>query len=462
MGISDYAREILGIAARTAQRMERLARELQKRPVLREAVWTGEVTPRKAEVVLPVARGESERMWMERARKETVRALEAAVEAAGRTAPPEEDEPWDLLCIGVPEEGRAEIEQAMENARKVVGHTAPKWQCFEAICEEFHGAYGGYDEGGPDRGLRWPLPVNKWLEPLKEHLEKETGQWAFLAPLEAVLAPAMEEETDAHLLDAKLRALAAERRHWDEGFGRIAAVFRDLGLWREAGFASFGHYCSERLGMSERAVEQRIALERRLVVLPALRQALRDGRVSYEQARLIAWKATDTTVEEWIHRAEATSCIALRREIEATEEAQMWARGYLDVRVPRSTADLFASAYRAARKLVGESLTSGECLLWMAQHFNRTWGPVVERKRRKTRSQKVRERDKHCQVWGCSRAAGHSHHLTFRSRGGSDDFENQAGICPAHHLIGIHENYIRISGTAPDDLKWEGVVRPRP
>jgi hypothetical protein len=270
----------------------------------------------------------------------------------------------------------------------------------------------------------------------------------------------MEEETDPHKLDAELRRLAAERRHWDEGFGRLAAVFRDLGLWREARLASFGHYCSERLEMSERAVEQRIALERRLVVLPALRRALRDGRVSYEQARLIAWKATDTNVDEWIKRAEATSCIALRREIEATEEAQMWARGDFDVRLPRSTADLFASAYRAARRLLGESLTPGECLVWMAQHFNLTWGPLVKR-RKKTLSRMILERDLgYCQVWGCSRPADHSHHIEHQAQGGSDDPSNQTAVCAAHHLIGLHKGYISVSGKAPDDLKWEGVVRP--
>src|SRR5919201_3530267 len=46
-GIGDYARERLGLNARTAQKMARLARELRARPLLREAVWSGEVTPRK-------------------------------------------------------------------------------------------------------------------------------------------------------------------------------------------------------------------------------------------------------------------------------------------------------------------------------------------------------------------------------------------------------------------------------
>jgi hypothetical protein len=458
-GVGDYAREVLGIAARTALKMERLARELRERPRLREAVWTGEVSARKAETVLPVARGDAERLWVERAGKETVRALQAAVEAATGSRPLEEDEPWDLLCIQVPAEGRAEVDQAMESAGKLLGHTAPKWQRFEALCEEFHGAYGEHDGDGPDRVLRWPLPVNEWLEPLKEMLEKETAQWAFLDPLEAIVAPAMDEETEAHRLDAELRRLAGERQRWDEEFGRLASVFRGLGLWREAKFASFGHYCSERLGMSGRTVEQRIALERRLVVLPELRRAMGEGRISYEQARLIAWKATDRDVSGWIERAERTSCIALRREIEAKEEAQMWARGDFDIRVPRSTADLFAAACRAARRLVGESLTAGECLVWMALHFNRTWGSAV--KQRKTLSRKIRERDLgYCQVPGCSRAADQTHHVVTRAQGGGDECWNLVGLCVAHHLVGVHKGYIRVSGEAPDGLKWEGIVRP--
>src|SRR3954470_17932900 len=43
-GIGDYAREKLGIAASTAQKMVRFARQLRQRPLLRAAVRAGEVT----------------------------------------------------------------------------------------------------------------------------------------------------------------------------------------------------------------------------------------------------------------------------------------------------------------------------------------------------------------------------------------------------------------------------------
>src|SRR3954468_12829724 len=78
-GIGDYARERLGIAASTAVKMARLARALRERPVLRYAVRSGDITARKAEVIVSVAGGDAEAAWVERARTETVRALAAAV-----------------------------------------------------------------------------------------------------------------------------------------------------------------------------------------------------------------------------------------------------------------------------------------------------------------------------------------------------------------------------------------------
>lgn len=70
-------------------------------------------------------------------------------------------------------------------------------------------------------------------------------------------------------------------------------------------------------------------------------------------------------------------------------------------------------------------------------------------------AQRIRIRDKHrCQVPGCSRAAPDTHHVIFLSQGGSDDPSNQTGICAVHHLRGIHDGRMRVTGTAPDGLRW--------
>jgi hypothetical protein len=462
-GIGDYARERLGIAGRTALAMARLARELRERPLLREAVRRGEVSARKAEAVLPVARGEVEAQWVARARAETVRALEAATLAAGTAGNPgQEDEEWERICVPLSPEGRAKVDEAMALAGKLLGAAAPRWQRLEALCQEFIGAHPCEAPGGVDGPNGEPLagPATcqegagfspEWLEAL----EAETQRWAALEAVEPVAAPAVDEgEIDPCHLDEELRRLGAMRDRWDELIGHLGMLLRMRELWRELGFTSFAHYCTERLGMAARTVEQRASLERRLHVFPALRRAMREGRLSYEKARLVAGCADHTSVDAWIERAEGSTCIALKREIEAREETQMCARGELTLRVPRRVGLLVGVAFLAARKAAGRWLAPGECLERVAEHFIDTWKASLTE--RSTPQKRVLARDgSFCQVPGCSRAAAHAHHVLYRSLGGGDEGENLVGLCAAHHLHGVHRGWVRVRGRAPDGLTWE-------
>jgi 5-methylcytosine-specific restriction endonuclease McrA len=255
-------------------------------------------------------------------------------------------------------------------------------------------------------------------------------------------------------LDEELRRLASMRDGWDELVGHLGMLLQTLTLWRDMGFQSFAHYAAERLGMATRTVQQRVALERRLYALPALREALRERRVSYEQARVIAECADDASVGEWIRRAEGMTCIALKREVDALGEAQMCARAELDLRVPRRVGLLLDAAIRAARAASDRWLTAAECLERVAEHFIETWkGALAERN---TPQKRAMARDGGlCQVPGCSRAADDAHHIWFRSRGGGDDEANLTSACKPHHLRGVHGGYLRVSGRAPDRLRWE-------
>jgi len=271
--------------------------------------------------------------------------------------------------------------------------------------------------------------------------------------------PSEPVEEDAWLLHAELRRLAALRKRWDEVFGHLALLFRTLGLWRDARFASFAHYCEERLDMSERAVEQRIHLERRLHDLPALRRALREGRLPYEKAHLVAAHATDLDIEADIARAESMTCIELKRHYQALEERQMCTRGELDLRVPERVRILLAAAVGAARKASDRWLTPDECLRTIAQHFVDTWGAAL--RERSTVRKEVLARDRgFCVVPKCSKAAAHVHHVFYRSHGGPDDPSNLAALCAVHHLRGVHGGWIRVTGKAPDQLRWEIVTAP--
>jgi hypothetical protein len=184
---------------------------------------------------------------------------------------------------------------------------------------------------------------------------------------------------------------------WDDLLGHLAMLLRQLGLWRDMQFVSFSHYCAERLGLSERAISQRVALERRLYELPALRTALRDGRVTYEKARIVAAHADEQSLDSWIGRASRLTCVALAREAEADEEAQTCARGEVSWRLPARVVSLLEEAIRAAL---------------------------------------------------------HVHHVLFRSHDGALVEESLVSLCAAHHLHGVHAGYLRVVGAAPHRLRW--------
>ena len=140
-GLGDYARERLGIAGSTAEKLARLARNLAERPLLRQAVHAGEVSPRKAETIVPVALGEAEAAWVARARVETVRALAAEVKVRG-AATGADEEPWERVAL--PRAGPALARSSTRPWRSPASSsapTAPKWQRLEAICQEYLGAH---------------------------------------------------------------------------------------------------------------------------------------------------------------------------------------------------------------------------------------------------------------------------------------------------------------------------------
>lgn len=155
----------------------------------------------------------------------------------------------------------------------------------------------------------------------------------------------------------------------DQAFGHAAMVFERIEGWRFLNFASFAHYCEERLGMAERTVQQRARLERRLHQLPSLRRAMCQRRISYEKARLIARYADKASVDVWIDCATRMTCIGLRRSLEGAKEAQMCARRMLGMPMPLRVLELAEVALRAARREAGRWIPPGECLRMIAEHF---------------------------------------------------------------------------------------------
>jgi hypothetical protein len=175
----------------------------------------------------------------------------------------------------------------------------------------------------------------------------------------------------------------------------------------------------------------------------------------------VASVAGEATEESWIARAERTTCVALRREIEAAEERQMCTRGELRLEVPRGVHDLLRAAIRAVRASSDAWLGPGACLARIAAHFVATWKPILT-ERSACRRRILGRCGGFCEVPGCSRAAAHLHHVRFRSAGGGHEDANLVALCAPHHLHGVHAGYVRVRGQAPDALLWElGVSRGR-
>jgi hypothetical protein len=131
----------------------------------------------------------------------------------------------------------------------------------------------------------------------------------------------------------------------------------------------------------------------------------------------------------------------------------MCARGGFTLTAPPHVIDLLRETLRIARALAKRPISLGTCPLAMAAHFVEVWKAHV--KERMTKRNRILARDGHrCQVPGCSRPAAHRHHVEYRSHGGSDDDSNFICLCAAHHLFGIHEGRMRVTGKAR--RRWSG------
>ncbi len=448
--LDDYARETLGLGRRTAESLARLGAELRARPLLREALRSGQVRLRAAETVAPVAVGDAEALWVERASRQTVRELEASVRAV-RSPPEDLDEEWVELRTQLPRDDRVVLDEALAIAREQLPGST-RIEQLEALAQEYLAEFSVDGDSDGSRPLG-PGFRARGIGPARGRLATEPDDGPELPAAPELVAPdfRFDERTPTRELDARLRELAHLRAGWDRVVGWCGHGVKRSGMHLLLGYGSFRQYVEVRLALPERAVEQRVALEERLARSPALREAQRH-EIAYEKLRVLA-RLPEAEIERWIPRAIEATCVALRREVEVEREGQLRAQQKLAAQLPRRVAVLLAAAVACVRERHGRLLATGKCLAIIAFHFLATWSGGSRRSR--TRSQRVRERDEGwCQVPGCSRHAAHAHHIQPRSHGGSDDPDNQIGLCAFHHLRCIHGGFLAVHGRAPDGLTW--------
>jgi hypothetical protein len=144
--LSDYARERLGVSARTLESAAWLATRLDALPGVSRAYDRSELSWTQARAICKVAVADDEEKWLALARRSTVETLERLTARASQPddvpadpegAPNEVDgEPavrWRFVC---PARIRALWRRALELASRVAGEPLSDWRAAEVVAAE--------------------------------------------------------------------------------------------------------------------------------------------------------------------------------------------------------------------------------------------------------------------------------------------------------------------------------------
>jgi hypothetical protein len=445
-------------------------------------VASGEVSLRKAEVVLERTAPRDDAFWTARARTETVRGLLAATQAGAVG----DEDAFHTLLLSIPAQQQEVVWTALDWARLVEGGATRRMRQVEAISCEYLGSFpiplqedaslGAFPgmAPAPPQAVETSEADDAWAGPGEDADESEDandyedadeheGAGGSQGPDESEGAEESEREAgvpealpgddwpfDAHAVLARLKALVQERALIDERLRRACFLVKELKAYRWLGFTRFDAWCTEALGLNLTTIRHLVALEKHLQALPPLRQAVRDGTLTLEQARHVARNATLADVGHRIAQAAGLPALDTQRQAEAEEERRLRERGMMKLALSGRTHRLLLDALASAKHR-GHGDTLGEALQCICAHFLLTWREEVKRGLRKA-GPAMRRDDFRCQVPGCSRGAQHLHHIIWRCRGGRNHQRNLLALCALHHQRGVHQGQLVISGEAPDNV----------
>ncbi len=351
--LGDYARERLGVSARTVQELARVESRLLELPRLEAALVSGRLPWSKVRLLARFVTTEDEGDFIARAEGVSVRMLErelravdrGQLRAGGSTAPDpgDDEESIEVLTLSAPMGLVFKWRRTCRYAEKVACEpTLPggvlEWVTAEAIS----GLGGGLEEGVPDPGNREPETLIE-REPESSGVEETEEAASVCAPHAAAANGPTEEspppapefprflravlegidKADAHELDARLRqAVRLEQRLEAE----VAPLLREVTAaeyeWRDR-YQTLAAYARERLGMSPRKARALLRLERAGDLCPELRAAYRDGALSWVQAQAVArlvigGEGENRHLTAWVKWAQG---VTVRRLEETVREA---------------------------------------------------------------------------------------------------------------------------------------------
>jgi len=360
--LSDYARERLGVSARTLQCAAWLATRLDALPAVSRAYDRSELSWAQARAICRVAGARDEERWLELARRSTVEALERLVARArhpeGLPPDPDDDgneidgEPavrWRFAC---PARVRALWRHALELASRTAGEPLAAWRAAEIIAAEgSSGRPAGTSLG--DRALIAAIRLARRARRKKKNEDAADAVDGSAAPGSTTLAdrpvaahhasaaPSASTDTsfagtssdtpassdakavftatqpdpslstsapsDPFALDARLVETMRVLRTIEPRIGRLLRVVVDHRLYRSFGFASFEAYVRERLGLSARKAWALLKIERAILRSSDFARAYRDGGLSWVRALVLLPVLDRNNAPAWIARAESVT-----------------------------------------------------------------------------------------------------------------------------------------------------------
>jgi len=350
--LGDYARERLGLSARTLQAAAWLATRLDALPAISRAYDRSELSWAQARAICKVAVAADEDRWLDLARRSTVEALERAVARAGqpegaspvdRVPPDPEGDPneidgepavrWRFAC---PARVRALWRRALELASRAAGEPLCDWRAAEIVAAEgSSGRPQGVSLG--DRALIAAIRLAHRAR-RKPHAAADDAASLDASParLDAVevahdgepasapIEPATREPltleppepSDPFALDARLAEAARVLRTIEPRIGRLLRVVVDRHIYRSFGHPAFEDYVRERLGMSARKAWALLKIEKALLRSTDFARAYRDGRLSWVRALALLPVLDRANAAAWIARAESVTVRRLNDEVE--------------------------------------------------------------------------------------------------------------------------------------------------
>jgi len=288
-----------------------------------------------------------------------------------------------------------------------------------------------------------------------------------MSALPAQNEPALATETDLRMdkglpameVDRRLVSLSRTERRIESVLCFYLKEVDERRLYLDYGHASTVDYSRERLGFEDRKTRSLLRMAYKFEDLPRMKEAFHKGELPWTKAREAIKVAKPETEEMWIDKCRSLTNRQLEEEVRKTLPP-VRKKTFVFV-LEGDRLDTWENAREACEQQAGKTLTDMEAFDLMCAEVLCTYAltpPFGDGDSADGGfARNVAERDRwQCVRPGCSnRSALQSHHIMSRGRGGPDTDWNQITVCAACHLA-ITQGRLKVSGRAPDRLKWEG------